>query len=237
LETWTWRIRVHAIASRGKALSSRAGSIDLSTSTNDGLPEGYEPQTAHGAKVRADVVDVYVFTRVASDDPRETAHHRSKRDVDVNRGDESRGASAVHFLQLLRSGAPLDDTWQPVMGHVHAGETSVQCARREMAEELGLRASDRAILGFWALEQVHPFYIAAIDTIVMSPRFCIEVQSDWTPKLNDEHRDHRWVRHSDVDREFMWPGQRSCCHEIMRDIVPEGSLSRERLRLAHGGLG
>jgi dATP pyrophosphohydrolase len=167
------------------------------------LPPGYQPHTSHGAKIRADVIDVYVF----------------------------RLAAGIEFLQLLRSGAPLENTWHPVMGHVHAGETSVACARREMQEELGLAPRDRAIVGMWALEQVHPFYIASIDTVVMSPRFACEVRPEWTPRLNDEHTAHRWVRESDIDAMFMWPGQKACCREILREIVANESLSREGLRV------
>ena len=176
----------------------------------DAMPPGYQPHTAHGARIRADVVDVYVFAR----EP------------------DAAGMEEVRFLQLLRSGAPLDGTWQPVMGHVHAGETSAQCALREMREEIGLDAGDASLLGFWALEQVHPFYISAIDTVVMSPRFCAEVRAGWAPALNEEHTAHRWVHETEIDRDFMWPGQKACCREIVREIVADCSLSRERLRVA-----
>src|SRR6185369_6873680 len=189
---------------------------------------GYEPPTSNGARVRSDVVDVYIF-RIAPPSARRADPH-------VDAGDAWPCASAtntVEFLQLLRAGAPLDKTWQPVMGHVHAGERSVEGAWRELDEELGLRRGDPALLGMWALEQVHPFYIAAIDSVVMSPRFCCQVRPDWSPTLNDEHTDHRWVRESEVDASFMWPGQKACCREIMREIVRDSSLSREGLRLSH----
>ena len=190
---------------------------------------GYEPITSNGARVRSDVVDVYVFSRstgtTARNDP-----HADGGDAWPERG---RPDAEVRFLHLLRAGAPLDKTWQPVMGHANAGETSVVCAWREMDEELGLRRDDPMILGMWALEQVHPFYIAAIDTVVMSPRFCCEVRSGWAPTLNHEHTAHRWVREQDVDASFMWPGQKACCREIIREIVRDASLSREGLRIDH----
>jgi dATP pyrophosphohydrolase len=192
-------------------------------------PAGYQPITSHGAKIRADVVDVYVFARVPPNDPRARASSPA-RPYDTEPGWKA-PIAPVCFLQLLRSGAPLENTWHPVMGHVHAGETSVQCARREMHEELGLAPDDPAIRGLWALEQVHPFYIAAIDTVVMSPRFACEVRPDWTPRLNDEHTAHRWVHERDIDSMFMWPGQKACCREILREIVADASLSRDRLRV------
>lgn len=206
------------------------------TAQNRGeLPDGYQPHTAHGPKIRADVVDVYVFTRVGPDDPRERSRPRDSRGTPrAYEGDEAWpriAGPAVYFLQLLRAGPPLDGTWHPVMGHVHAGETAVDCALREMDEELGLRRSDAACRGLWALEQVHPFYIAAIDTVVMSPRFCAEVAPTWQPTLNAEHSAHRWVRADDVDAMFMWPGQKRCCREILREIIADASLSRETLRV------
>lgn len=193
------------------------------------LDRGYEPITGNGARIRADVVDVYLFTRVPS------ATRGSDPHPDANDAWPTRGTpgAEVHFLQLLRSGAPLDKTWQPVMGHANAGETSVACAWREMHEELGLTRGDPAILGMWALEQVHPFYIASIDTVVMSPRFCCEMRPGWTPTLNEEHTSHRWVREQDVDASFMWPGQKAVCREIIREIVRDVSLSREGLRIDH----
>ena len=133
---------------------------------------GYEPITSNGAKIRADVVDVYVFARAPRTEVRNDPH-ADAGDAWPGRGG---GGTEIQFLQLLRAGAPLDKTWQPVMGHANAGETSVACAWREMDEELGLKLGDPAILGMWALEQVYPFYIAAIDTVVISPRFCCEVR-------------------------------------------------------------
>jgi dihydroneopterin triphosphate diphosphatase len=193
-------------------------------------PAGYEPITSNGARIRADVVDVYVFSR--------SSHVESKRDPHIDAADawpsKKSPRASVRFLQLLRAGAPLDKTWQPVMGHIHAGERSIDGAWREMDEELGLRRGDPALLGMWALEQVHPFYIAAIDSVVMSPRFCCEVRPGWAPTLNDEHTAYRWVSESEIDASFMWPGQKACCREILREIVQDDSLSRERLRLPHG---
>jgi dATP pyrophosphohydrolase len=200
-------------------------------------PPGYQPLTPNGARIRADVIDVYVFTRVPASDPLETQHRPARSDAEAVWNEAKAAAPTVYFLQVLRSGPPLEDTWHPVMGHVHAGESSLGCARRELNEELGLAGHDASILGFWALEQVHPFYIAAIDTVVMSPRFACEVRQGWTPRLNDEHTAHRWVRCTEVDRMFMWPGQKACCREIMEEIIDDRSLSRELLRVRPDNLG
>lgn len=138
--------------------------------------------------IRADIIDVYVFRR----QPR------------------------VEFLQLLRAGEPLAQTWQPVMGYIEAGETAVRCAERELYEELALART--GMLGFWALQEVHPYFLPP-DSIMLSPRFATEVLPAWTPALNEEHTAYRWVPADGVDKAFLWPGQRSACREVLEVII------------------
>jgi dATP pyrophosphohydrolase len=138
----------------------------------------------------------------------------------------------IHILQLLRCGPPLADTWHPVMGHIEAGETAAACAWRELNEEVGLTPTDPALRGLWALEQVHPFFIAELDAIILSPRFAAEVAPGWSPTLNAEHFQHRWVAAADIHTMFMWPGQKSACREIAEHLLPEPSLMRDLVRVA-----
>jgi len=138
------------------------------TTPRDG---GYRDQPSGGARVRADIVDVYVVRE---------------------------SPAGLEFLQLCRTGDPLARTWQPVMGHAEAGEHAARVAVRELGEEV-------------ALEQVHPFYLPAIDCVVLSPRFVALVDPGWTPRLNHEHDDWRWVAD---ERRLVWPGQRAAAAEI-----------------------
>lgn len=173
----------------------------------------YHPHTTNGPLVRTDVIDVYVFR--TSSRPASTSHAHPP----------------LEFLQLLRTSDPLKDTWHPVMGHVELGESAVDCARRELREELALDTSSPLVRGFWALEQVHPFFIAAINTIVMSPRFALEVAPDFVPTLNDEHSSFRWIHQDNVQAHFIWPGQLACIQEILTHILPPTSTARQLLRL------
>ena len=146
--------------------------------------------------LRADVIDAYVFRRHAS-------------------------GTAIELLQLRRTDEPMRGTWQPVMGHIEAEESSVTCLWRELGEETGLARADAA--GAWALEQVHPFYMASRDEIMLSPRFAVEVAPDWEPTLNAEHDAHRWVPADEAHEHFCWPGQHDAIAELldMRANAPD----------------
>lgn len=198
---------------------------------------GYRVEPAGGPRIRSDVIDVYIFQR-ATKPPRPvvgaSAASTSWGGVTPDTGADP--AHGVYFLQLQRTRDPLGGTWHPVMGHAEKGETAVHCAWRELAEEVGLVRGDRSIRGVWALEQVHPFFIAELDAIVMSPRFAAEVEPGWSPRFNDEHAGHRWVHFRDAvrasgDGAFMWPGQRAAAREIVESLLVEGSVCAERLQV------
>ncbi|MEN0019810.1 MAG: NUDIX domain-containing protein [Planctomycetota bacterium] len=144
-----------------------------------------------GPKLRTDIVDVYVFRQTST---------------------------GIEFLQLRRSRAPLDGTWQPIMGHIEPGETATETAQREMAEEVGLATSHADLIRFFALEQVYPFFLPEKDQIVLSPRFAAEVSPSWQPTLNHEHDGHRWIRQAEVAANFMWPGQRAAIAELIETV-------------------
>ena len=177
---------------------------------SDRRPDGYRTSPTGGPRVRADVVDLYVF--------------------------RSDAAGGIELLQLLRAKAPMDATWQPVMGHVEPGERAWETAIREAQEEIGLDVGAPECLGFWALEQVYPYYLPTLDCIVMSPRFVAEVQVGWSPTLNEEHTDHRWIGAPEHDARpaqdhFMWPGQKRAVQELLAEIAREGSPARDHLRI------
>ena len=171
-------------------------------------PDGYRRRPGVGPHIRSDIIDVYVFRRA----PR------------------SQAARSIQLLQLLRTKPPLDATWHPIMGHIEPAETAVEAAFRELTEEVGLSPSHPAFISAWALEQVHPFFIAKINSIVLSPRFAVEVARSWTPTLNHEHARHRWIPYSKIAGSFMWPGQLAAINELVQMLRP-GALAQPLLRL------
>ncbi len=145
----------------------------------------------------------------------------------------AREREAVEFLQLRRVAEPMAGTWQPVMGHIETGEIAVAAVVRELGEEVGLRPNDAAWLGCWQLEEVHPYFVAALDAVVLSPRFAVLVDSAWEPDISgdDAHDAHRWVLASRVEQEFLWPGQWRACAEAASLIATRGSALERALRL------
>lgn len=173
-------------------------------------PAGYRQSPGGGALLRADIVDVYIVRRVPG---------------------MLRPEHQLQVLQLLRADDPLRGTWHPVMGHAEPGETAEAAARRELHEEVGLRPNDATLLGLWALEQVHPFYVSAVGAVVLTPRFVALVAPGWQPRVEPEHSAARWVALADAASWFMWPGQIAACHEIARLLHPSTQHIRSALRI------
>lgn len=169
--------------------------------------DGYRRTPTGGPTIRADVIEVIVARPSA--------------------------ARAFEFLQLLRAREPLARTWHPVMGHCEPDESALACAIRELREEVGLHAGPTHALPLWALEQVHPFFIAAIDAVVLSPRFLALAPEGWTPTLNTEHTQARWTPEADIDERFLWPGQRAACREALAILRAPDAPTARALRI-HG---
>jgi 8-oxo-dGTP pyrophosphatase MutT (NUDIX family) len=165
-----------------------------------------QPKPGRGPVVRTDLVDVYVFTISAS--------------------------GQVLLLQLLRAGSKdsMAGQWHPVMGHAEAGETAVQTALRELYEEAGLSPEHPRWRGLWQLEQVHPFYMADRDQILLSPRLAARVECGWAPVLNAENSAWRWVDADRAHQSFIWPGQVAVIRELVRTITL-GEASTAGLRV------
>jgi dATP pyrophosphohydrolase len=94
----------------------------------------------------------------------------------VHRGDE--------VLVLKRAfGEPY---WHVVAGGVREGETGLEAAERELAEETGLRARG----GVHALDRRYAYGVGAGEVTVET--FAVEAPAAWEPELNEEHSGYRW---------------------------------------------
>lgn len=188
----------------------------MTSAPSDRGADGYRRAPGRGPMMRSDIVEVYVF-RICGDACDTIANHNE-----------------AEFLQLRRATPPRIGEWHPLIGHIEADETATRAAMRELMEEVGMPAGSADCLGFWALEQVHPYFVPEIDSVVLSPRFAARARMEWSPTLNHEHDGHRWTCAARVREDFIWPGQKLACGEILEELVYSGPHAGDTFRIDRG---
>jgi dATP pyrophosphohydrolase len=148
----------------------------------------------------------------------------------VRPGAAAAAAAGSHeFLQLRRApGETLAGAWAVVRGKIESGETAWRAALRELKEETGLEPGE-----FFQLDTLDSFYLAAADAVYHCPGFCAVVPPDAAVVLNAEHDSHRWVARANIDRDFLWPGERLQLAELCREIL-DGGPAKPYLRIRAG---
>ena len=111
--------------------------------------------------------------------------------------------------------------WQLVSGKIRAGETASDAARREVAEETGLRPGS-----MWTIPQVNAFYSAATDTVQLTPLFAAEVMPDAFATLSNEHQAFRWATVDDARRTLVWPANRRLLDLLEHELWLSPELQR-----------
>lgn len=126
------------------------------------------------------------------------------------------------LLLLRRAGEYLHGAWSYIAGHIEAGETGWQAARRELQEETGLIPTALCATSF--CEQ---FYDAGHDCIAVVPAFVARVAADACVRLNGEHSAYRWLPVQDAIAEFPFGSQRDLIAHVRREFIerePAGYL-------------
>ena len=122
------------------------------------------------------------------------------------------------FLQLRRTkGTFMGETWGTVRGGIEPGETAWQAALRELREETSL-----VPLEIYQLDTLDMFYLAAEDSIRLTPGFCAIVPPDAPITLNEEHDQHRWLSRDAIVQLTLFPGERQQLEELIREILDDG---------------
>ena len=103
--------------------------------------------------------------------------------------------------------------WQFISGCIEGPEKAIDAARREFAEETGMK-----LIGLWVVPFVNSFFDDAYDAVNLSPLFAVEVEPGEQPKLSSEHYEFQWLSYEDALKRLVWPGQRqglSIVHEYI----------------------
>ena len=128
--------------------------------------------------------------------------------------------AAFEFAVLKRSDG---DYWQFVAGGGEEGETLMQAAERETAEEIGI-AGD--MLALDSLATVPKDCFAAADSwgedVYVIPEHCFAVHVlDANIQLSSEHTEFQWVSYEQACSLLKWDSNRNALWELNQRLLKE----------------
>ena len=109
--------------------------------------------------------------------------------------------SALECLVLRRApGGRCPGSWETVHGHIEAGETPADAARRELEEETGL-----TLERLYNLSRVETFYQHRLDEVALVPVFAAFVARNADVRIGAEHDRFEWLPAPEARVRFAWP--------------------------------
>ena len=145
--------------------------------------------------------------------------------VDVYLIDDSGPEWRVLVLQR-GTGTRCPLSWETVHGHIEAGESTAQAARREVGEETGLEIERLYVV------TVQPFFIQKTQTVELAVVFAGFVKGGQPVRLADEHVRFDWLTVPDATRRLIWPRERAALAEIVELLGSgDGGVVEDVLRV------
>jgi len=111
--------------------------------------------------------------------------------------------------------------WQIITAKIEAGETALQTAHREIAEETSLMP-----LAMWNVPFVNTFYDVKRDAISFIPFFAAEIPLFAVPVLSKEHQHFAWLSYEEAKETLVWNGQREGLSIVQEFIVGKKDAER-----------
>lgn len=131
------------------------------------------------------------------------------------------GKQEIEFLILQRAKNKIyAGQWRMVGGKVEREEEYAQAALREMYEEVQLTPSF-----FWVVPSVNTFFEAKSNKIHHIPAFAAKASSTFTPALDDEHTQYKWIQISEISTYIFWPEQQRLMNLIANLVQNERIVS------------
>lgn len=124
-------------------------------------------------------------------------------------------AQGMEYALFRRADA---DYWQGVAGGGEAGESPVQAARRETAEEAGL-GGDREFIALDARATIPVVYVTGEFTwgpdVLVIPEYAFGVRAeDAEVTLSHEHTEYGWFTLDDAAKAVQWDSNRTALWEL-----------------------
>ena len=99
--------------------------------------------------------------------------------------------------------------WEPVHGHIEAGEEPQDAAMREVREETGLTVDSLYVV------RVQPFYLRKVRAVELAIVFAAFVRAPGEPVLGPEHQAFAWLSVDEALTRFAFPAERASLREIV----------------------
>lgn len=124
-----------------------------------------------------------------------------------------RGSDAALEVLLLQRGPDgrCPGSWEMVHGHIEAGETPGDAARREVQEETGVEP-----MRVYNLSRVELFYQHRVDEIAMVPVFVAFLPEGAEVTLSHEHSASQWLPPVEARSRCAWAREARALDDAIR---------------------
>ncbi|HEY4403124.1 MAG TPA: NUDIX pyrophosphatase [Xanthobacteraceae bacterium] len=120
---------------------------------------------------------------------------------------------------ILRRHDHADACWQGVAGGAELGESAMEAARREMAEEAGISVNAR-LLPLDAIGSVPACEFRERDLwgpdlyVVTEHAFGVCIEDGQAITISNEHTEYRWVSYEEAAKLLRWDSNRTALWEL-----------------------